>query len=91
MMPDTPGVPGMPPAPHNDRRRRIATVRALVTFYGLTRDEVNTAFLEVEQRATEGMRPCPACPDGYAWSATGQTDKPCPVCLGKAWVPVGKT
>lgn len=29
---------------------------------------------------------CPDCPDGYAWTADGPTDLPCPTCGGNAYV-----
>lgn len=72
--------------PQNTRARRIASVRALITFYGLTQDEASAAFAEVADKAAAGRRPCPACPDGYLWTAYGPTLKPCPTCLGHAWV-----
>lgn len=31
-------------------------------------------------------RPCPACPDGYVWTANGPIGKTCPVCNGHAVV-----
>lgn len=34
----------------------------------------------------EGFRPCPACPDGYRWTANGPTGATCPVCRGFAAV-----
>ncbi len=30
------------------------------------------------------LAPCPACPDGYVWTANGPTAKCCPVCKGHA-------
>lgn len=32
------------------------------------------------------LMPCPACPDGYVWTANGPTAKCCPVCKGHAVV-----
>ncbi len=36
-------------------------------------------------------KPCPDCPDGYVWTASGPTEKECPTCLGLSFVYVGTT
>lgn len=80
------GAPFTDPPASNTPARRKCTVRALITFYGLTWDECVDAFAEVVLNESEGRRPCPACPDGYRWTADGQTRDACITCGGTSWV-----